>query len=99
MSEEPGIADGEIIEEMKNLELMIAFHKKALLRNLTPSLFKPQQINGILNHSATQELWDSENYDAIRLSYASAWMQYYTISFSEELFYTEQQFADFFKID
>lgn len=99
MTEEPGTIDGEIIEEMKNLELMISFHKKALLRNLEPSVFRPDQIKTFLNPVSTKEMWDSEDYDGIRLHYASAWVAYYTIRFSEDVFYTDEQFSEFFKSD
>lgn len=99
MTEEPGTIDGEIIEEMKNLELMISFHKKALQRNLEPSLFRPDQVKSFLNFVPTKEMWDMGDYDGIRLSYASAWIEYYTISFGEDVFYTAEQFANFFKSD
>lgn len=99
MTEEPGIIDGEIIEEMKNLELMISFHKKALLRNFEPSLFRPDKIQGLLEYNFAKGLWDSEDYDGVRLAYASVWVRYYTIRFSDDVFYTEEQFAEFFKSD
>jgi hypothetical protein len=99
MTEEPGTIDGEIIEEMKNLELMISFHKKALLRNLEPSVFRPNRIRGFLDYNLAKGMWDSEDYDAIRLAYASAWVGYYTTRFNDDVFYTDQQFADFFKTD
>lgn len=99
MTEEPSTIDGEIIEEMKSLELMIAFHKKALLRNLEPEVFLPNEVKSYLDHSMAKDLWDSQDYDAIRLAYASAWVNYYTIRFGDDVFYTNQQFANFFKTD
>jgi hypothetical protein len=99
MTDEPGTIDGEIIEEMKNLELMISFHKKALAKDLEPAVFRPSQIRGLLDYNFAKGLWDSEDYDGIRRSYASAWIVYYTTAFSDDVFYTEEQFANFFKID
>lgn len=99
MIDEPGVADGEIIEEMKSLELMISFHKKARLRNLNPSLFRPDAIAGLIDYNLATGLWGTDDYDAIRIAYASAWVSYYTVRFSTELYYTDHQFASFFKID
>jgi hypothetical protein len=97
--EEPGIIDGEIIEEMKSLELMITFHKKAQIRGIETNLFLPERIKGLVNQISTQGLWDSQEYDAIRYTYASAWMRYYTIKFAREIYYNESHFANFFKTD
>lgn len=97
MIEGPGPIDGEIIEEMKSLELMISFHKKARSKDMEPSVFLPRQLQGLLEINATEGLWDVEDYDGIRLAYASAWVTYYTRTFNEDVFYTNQEFADFFK--
>lgn len=99
MIEEPGPIDGEIIEEMKNLELMIAFHKKARVKNLDPEMLRPNQIQGLLDLTTIKNLCDLEDYDGVRLEYAKAWVFYYTTKFLEDVFYTEQQFAEYFKID
>lgn len=99
MTEEPGTIDGEIIEEMKSLELMIAFHRKALSRNLEPNIFRPDEIKKLLEYNLTKGLWDSQDYDAIRLAYSTAWVTFYTARFRDDVFYTDQQFADFFKSD
>lgn len=99
MIEEPGPIDGEIIEEMKNLELMISFHKKARSKNLEPQVFRPNQIKGLLDRNAIEGLWDLEDYDGVRLAYAEAWVLYYTSKFLEDVFYTDQQFADYFKVE
>lgn len=99
MIEEPGPIDGEIIEEMRNLELMISFHRKAISKGLEPQIFRPNQIKGLLDPNSTEGLWDLEDYDGVRLAYAKAWVTYYTSKFFEDVFYTEEQFANFFKID
>lgn len=99
MTEEPSTIDGEIIEEMKNLELMISFHKKALLKGLEPEILRPNGVKNFLEINFISGLWKAEDYDAIRLAYASGWVSYYTTRFNDDVFYTVQEFADFFKID
>lgn len=99
MASEPGIVDGEILEEMKRLELMIAFHKKANLKGLEPNMFYPNEIAGHLNAELAAVSWDNANYDTVRSTYAAAWISHYTRTFDVETFYTSDEFAAIFKTD
>lgn len=96
MTNEPGTIDGEIIEEMKLLELMIAFHKKADEKNLKVDFYYPKELNGYLDVIVAEAVWDDNDYRTVRDVYAEAWVDYYVTTFSESTFYTVQDFADFF---
>lgn len=99
MSDEPEIVDGEIIEEMKNLELMIAFHKKAQARGLEPDFFYPNELSGHLDVRLAAVAWDNAQYSTVRLTYARAWVSYYAYEFGDEPFYSVEQFSKFFRTD
>jgi hypothetical protein len=98
MTDEPGIIDGEILEEMKNLELLISFHKKAIERRLEPELVIPKEIKTIVNYRLALTSWSNQKYDTLRIVYAEAWVEYYTRVFSEEIYYSTSDLAEYFKI-
>lgn len=96
MTDEPGIVDGELIEEMRSLEAIIAFHKKASEKGLETSLFYPDELAGYLNKGLAVTSWNNQHYDTIRREYAAAWVAYYWQRFDEEPFYSVEQLSAFF---
>lgn len=99
MPDYPGLMDGEIIEEMKNLEMMIALHKKAKQKGINHPIDAPYEIDALLDPILIGEAWKSCSYSTIRAEYAKSWMEYYSSIYGVELYYNIEQFSNFFNRD
>jgi len=76
-------SDYEVFEEMKSLELIIAFHKQVVLKKGFVDYFSPIELRAFATSDRVKNAWDSQDYVGLRMLYAEAWVYYYENLFQE----------------
>lgn len=92
----PSVFDGEIIEEMKNLEMMIVLHRKACEIGINDAIECPNEIYSLIDWITLSRAWEFQEYEVVREIYAKAWIEYYRIHYNSEPYYTVDQLVVMF---